>query len=465
MTDTPTRPQRILVCDDEAAARRGIARALGRTRYVFVDAEDGHEALDRMEHMAFDLVLLDLRMPRLDGRATLAEILDRPAPPPVIIITADAELRTAVDLVRAGAADFVAKPYEIEELRWVVERTLDADARRRREDLLTDRVERLSGGGELIGESPAMLDLFVALAKVGPAEASVVIRGETGTGKEMVARRLHQLSPRADGPFVAINCAAVPESLLESELFGHRKGAFTGADRDRAGRFREAHGGTLFLDEIGDLPLAAQAKLLRVLQERVVEPLGGGPSVDVDVRVLAATHRDLESRARTGQFREDLYYRLRVVDLELPPLRKRGDDVLRLARAFLVAAGARPAELTPEAASALRRHAWPGNVRELKNAIERATIFADGAITLDDLPAEIRRPSGEPVATSSSQRERWPEGTAFQDAKQRVVDTFERDFLGDLLARHGGNISAAARDAGMHRQNLQKKLKQLDLAT
>ncbi|MEM8932227.1 MAG: sigma 54-interacting transcriptional regulator, partial [Acidobacteriota bacterium] len=315
---------------------------------------------------------------------------------------------------------------------------------------------------------PAMLDLQVDLAKVGPTAASVVIRGETGTGKEVVARRLHALSPRVDGPFVALNCAAVPETLLESELFGHRKGAFTGADRDRAGRFREAHGGTLFLDEIGDLPLAAQAKLLRVLQERVVEPLGGGPAVDVDVRVLAATHRDLKAKVEAGTFRDDLYYRLCVVDLELPPLRERGDDVLRLARAFLIASGSRITELGPDAAGALRRHPWPGNVRELKNAIDRAAIFADGSIALDDLPADVRQAGDAPGLTTrptTAGHPRWPEGTPFQDAKQRVVDAFERDFLGELLTRHDGNISAAARDAGMHRQNLQKKLKQLDLAT
>ncbi|MEM6794361.1 MAG: sigma 54-interacting transcriptional regulator, partial [Acidobacteriota bacterium] len=248
MNQPEFRARRVLVCDDEAAARRGIIRALGRQRYAFVEAENGLEAIERLESMAFDLTLLDLRMPGLDGRATLERILELPSPSPVIVVTADAELRTAVDLVRGGAADFVAKPYEIEELRWVVERTLDGDALRRRQALLEARVESLGGGDRLLGESPPMRRLEGDLRKIARASASVVVRGETGTGKELVARRLHALSPRADGPFVALNCAAIPDTLIESELFGHRKGAFTGADRDRAGRFREAHGGTLFLD-------------------------------------------------------------------------------------------------------------------------------------------------------------------------------------------------------------------------
>ena len=459
--------KRLLICDDEMATRRGICRALGRQRFSFVEAEDGYEALERLDNMAFDLVLLDLRMPRLDGRATLERILERPAPPPVVVVTADAELRTAVDLVRAGASDFVAKPYDIEELRWVIERTLDGAAVRRRERDLEQRVETLGGGHQLIGESAPMRALAADLEKVGRSAASVLIRGETGTGKELVARRLHALSPRSQGPFVALNCAAVPETLLESELFGHRKGAFTGADRDRAGRFREAHGGTLFLDEIGDLPAAAQAKLLRVLQERIVEPLGGGAAVDVDVRVLAATHRDLKALAASGEFRDDLYYRLCVVELVLPPLRDRGDDVVLLARCFLESFGHR-AGLTPEAVSALRRHTWPGNVRELRNAIERAAIFANGAVALDDLPPDVRVASGASISDVAPSGDggpalgsRWPEGTVFQDAKQRTIDAFERDFFSALLERHGGNVSAAARDASMHRQNLQKKLRQL----
>ena len=462
--------KRILVCDDEAAARRGIVRALGREKYSFVECESGLECLETLESLDVDLVLLDLRMPGLDGRATLERIQERDAPPPVVMVTADSQLRTAVDAVRAGAADFLGKPYDIDELRWCVERTLGGAALERENRRLRDEVERLAGPGDLLGESKAMVELREDLAKVGPSSAGVLIRGETDTGKELVARELHRLSPVASGPFVALNCAAVPESLLESELFGHRKGAFTGADRDRVGRFREAHGGTLFLDEIGDMPAAAQAKLLRVLQERVVEPLGGGKPVEVEVRVVAATHRDLEALCEAGEFRQDLYYRLRVVELMLPPLRERGSDVLLMGEAFLRASGLREPRFDESAAGALASHPWPGNVRELRNAMERAAIFCrDGLVTAGDLPREIADRAGAspaiPPAASAgaSMSSTWPEGTGFQTAKTSMVESFERRFFTEILQRHGGNVSRAARDADLHRQNLQKKLRGLGL--
>ncbi len=451
---------RLIVCDDESAARRGIVRALGGA-YDFIECGSGVECLEQLESGVVDLVLLDLRMPGLDGRATLERILQLPQPPPVVMVTADSSLRTAIDAVKAGAVDFLAKPYEIEELRWIVERTLDTTNLRRENHALRAEVQRLGGSGELIGESPVMQRLFSEVETVAPTTASVLIRGETGTGKELVARRIHQLSGAASGPFVALNCAAVPESLLESELFGHRKGAFTGADHDRTGRFREAHGGTLFLDEIGDMPLAAQAKLLRVLQERLVEPLGGGKAVRVDVRVLAATHRDLLDLARQQRFREDLYYRLRVIEITIPPLAKRGDDILRLARYFLGLAGRPECELHPDTSNALRLHSWPGNVRELRNAMERAAIFCRGDVQPRDLPSEIGRagPGINPEVGVINP----PAEVDFQKAKALAVESFERSFLTATLRRHQGNISRAARVAGMHRQNLQKKLRQLGI--
>jgi DNA-binding NtrC family response regulator len=468
------RPARLLVCDDEAAARRGIVRALERERYSFVECADGRECLAALAREPFDLVLLDLRMPGLDGRATLARIAELPAPPPVVVVTADSQLRTAIEAVKAGAADFLAKPYDIDELRLVVARTLERGDLRRENQRLRREVERLGGGGELLGDSPAMRRLLDEVAAVAPTRASVLICGETGTGKELVARRLHALSECRRGPFVPLNCAAVPEALLESELFGHRKGAFTGADRDRPGRFREAHGGTLFLDEVGDMPAAAQAKLLRVLQEQVVEPLGGGSPVKVEVRVLAATHRDLRRLCREGAFREDLYYRLRVVELAVPPLRQRGGDLLLLARAFLGAAGGRASEIDPEAAAVLARHPWPGNVRELRNAMERAAIFCRGGrVTAGDLPAELRgggaaaaegaAAGGTTAGDAAAPDGIWPEGAGFAAAKERAVESFERAYLGELLRRHQGNLSRAARDAGLHRQSLQKQLRRLGL--
>ena len=453
---------RVVVCDDEAAARRGIVRALGG-RYRTYEAASGLECLDLLEATPVELVLLDLRMPGLDGRATLERILEREQPPPVVVVTADSSLRTAIDAVKAGAADFLAKPYEIDELRLIVERALDGDRLARENRVLRAEVERLGGAGELIGESPAMRRLKTEIETVAPTAAGVLIRGQTGTGKELVARRIHASSRAARGPFVAINCAAVPESLLESELFGHRKGAFTGADRDRAGRFREAHRGTLFLDEVGDMPLAAQAKLLRVLEERVVEPLGGGKPVKVDVRVLAATHRDLLELARDQRFREDLYYRLRVVELEVPPLAARGDDVLLLANHFLALSGRRDGRLTPEAESALIAHPWPGNVRELRNAMERAAIFCRGAIRPEHLPADGGAASPAPPSAPPPEAEPRPRIADFQTAKAAAVKRFERRFLTDALSRHRGNVSRAAREAGMHRQNLQKKLRRLGI--
>ncbi len=459
-----TRPC-ILVCDDETAARRGMVRALGRRRYDFVECASGHECLERIASSPVDLVLLDLRMPGLDGRATLERLIALPQPPPVVMVTADSSLRTAIDAVRAGAADFLAKPYEIEELRWVVERTLDGARLRRKNRELRGELRRLGGGGELIGSSPAMARLSEEIERVAPTAASVLIRGETGTGKELVARRIHRLSAVGRGPFVALNCAAVPETLLESELFGHRKGAFTGADRDRPGRFREAHGGTLFLDEVGDMPAAAQAKLLRVLQERTVEPVGGGKPVRVEVRVLAATHRDLLALAAEGRFRDDLYYRLRVVELILPPLRQRHGDAELLARHFLAAAAGSPRELTPAAAAALAAYPWPGNIRELKNAIERAAIFCHGgAVRPEDLPAEIHsRSAAASAADGDAEADTWPPGTELQAAKAAAMERFERRFLTELLRRCDGNVSRAAREAGIHRQSLQKTLRRLGI--
>jgi DNA-binding NtrC family response regulator len=298
-----------------------------------------------------------------------------------------------------------------------------------------------------------------ALDRVGPASAGVLIRGESGTGKELVARRIHDLSERARGPFVALNCAAIPDTLVESELFGHRRGAFTGADRDRPGKFRQADGGTLFLDEVGDMALAAQAKLLRVLQEGIVEPLGGGDPVHVDVRVLAATHRNLKALSAEGRFRDDLLFRLRVVEIELPPLRDRGGDVLLLARAFLAGS---PRKLSPEAERALLAYPWPGNVRELANAVERATIFCRGeVIQPEDLPQEVRGAASNGGGGGSFA---WDPEDDLATAKKKLIDRLERAMVTEALRQHGGNISQAARRLGLHRQSLQQKLHELGIS-
>jgi DNA-binding NtrC family response regulator len=459
------RKPRILVCDDEPVARRGALRALGTEAYDFVECPGGREcleALGRPRH-GVDLILLDLRMPGMDGMTTLAHLTALPAPPPVVVVTADASLRTAIEAVKAGAVDYLSKPYEIDELRFVVAKTLETARLQAENRRLIEEVKRLGGGKRLLGESLAMRAVLDAVERVGPASAGVLIRGESGTGKELVARRVHDSSDRARGPFVAVNCAAIPDTLVESELFGHRRGAFTGADRDRPGKFRQADGGTLFLDEVGDMALAAQAKLLRVLQEGIVEPLGGGDPVTVDVRVLAATHRDLKTLAAEGRFREDLLFRLRVVEIELPPLRERGGDVLLLARHFLAASSRAGLSFAPETERALLAWSWPGNVRELANAVERATIFCRGDVVQpEDLPQEVR--GAAPREEDSGAGLTWDPEDDFQTAKKKVIDRFEKAILTEALREHGGNISQAARKLGLHRQNLQQKLHELGIS-
>ncbi len=455
---------RILVCDDEAAARRGVVRALGDADHDFIECADGRACLavlERPRH-GVDLILLDLRMPGMDGMTTLAHVTALPHPPPVVVITADASLRTAIDAVKAGAVDYLSKPFEIDELRLVVWQSLETARLRLENRRLADEVRRLGGGRRLLGESPAMLGVLDAIERVAPTSAGVLIRGESGTGKELVARRLHEASDRSRGAFVAVNCAAIPDTLVESELFGHRRGAFTGADRDRPGKFRQADGGTLFLDEIGDMAPAAQAKLLRTLQEGTVEPLGGGDPVAVDVRVVAATHRDLKALTAEGKFREDLLFRLRVVEIELPPLRERGGDILLLARTFLAASSRPGLTLSPAVERTLLAWPWPGNVRELANAIERATIFCRGSeIQPDDLPGELRgTAAGTPAGGLLAW---WTPGEDFQTAKEKLLDLFEREVLAAVLRDHQGNLSQAARDLGMHRQSLQQKLHKLGM--
>ena len=449
----------ILVCDDEPAARRGAIRALGKD-YAYVECANGVECLDALSRETFDIVLLDMRMPVMDGQTALEEIMKRPSPPPVVVITADAGLATAINAVKAGAENFIAKPYEIDALRHVVHKTLEQNRLKRENRHLEEEVRRLRGPRQLIGESSAIRRVLDAIDRVAPATATVLILGESGTGKELVARRVHELSGVSAGPFVTVNCSAIPDTLVESELFGHKKGAFTGADRDRAGKFQEADRGTLFLDEIGDMALDAQAKLLRVLEEGEVEPLGGGKPVSVDVRVVAATHRDLKQRVEDGTFHEDLLFRLKVVELPMPPLRDRAGDITLLARHFLNGFGAGKLQLSAEAEAALTTYGWPGNVRELSNAIERASIFCrDGVVRPQDLPQDVGG-SASPGVTAPT----WDPIDDFPTAKQKVVERFERDILTAALEKHRGNISKAARALGLHRQNLQQKLRQLEIS-
>jgi DNA-binding NtrC family response regulator len=455
---------RILICDDEAVARRGVIRALGSSAYDFVECENGAECLEVLSSSQVDLVLLDLSMPVMDGRSALGRIQEMSAPPPVVILTADSTLRSAIEAVKAGAEDYIAKPYEIDELRLGVEKNLDNARLRRENRRLTEEIQRLGGSGRLMGESSAMRRVFEIIETVAPTEASVLITGESGTGKELAARRIHELSEVSSGPFVTVNCSAIPETLIESELFGHRRGAFTGADRDRTGKLQEAHGGTLFLDEIGDMAPSAQAKLLRVLQEGEVQPLGGTRSIKVQLRVLAATHRDLKARIDEGQFREDLLFRLRVVELPMPPLRDRGEDIVRLARSFLESFGGNRQKFAPQAEQLLTRYPWPGNVRELRNVVERASIFCRGELVRpEELPQELRE-SSKDGEIGEKHLYRWDREEDFQAAKAKIIERFESEILSAALREHHGNVSRAARALGLHRQNVQQKLRRLGIS-
>ena len=402
---------RILVVDDEESARNGLAKLLQQEGYVVETAADGALALAAIAENPPGLIISDLKMPNMDGMELLKQLRERGVETPTIVATAFGEVATAVAAMRAGAEDYLTKPIDFDALLLVVERTLareelKSEAENLRRQLRARDKEGLEG---LLGASAAMQRVYQMVRQVAPARATVLITGESGTGKGEVARALHSLSPRSSAPFVSLHCAALAESLLESELFGHEKGAFTGADKRRVGRIEQADGGTLFLDEIGEIPAATQIKLLRVLQERCFERVGGNETIKVDVRVVAATNKNLAEEVREHRFREDLYYRLNVVHVEMPPLRQRGNDVVLLAEHFLrrfARENTRRIDGFSDAArSKLVAHRWPGNVRELENAIERAVVFTEtelveaDALPFDAAPATIEGGPRIPGAT------------------------------------------------------------------
>jgi DNA-binding NtrC family response regulator len=460
---------RILVVEDERAIQLALSGLLGRAGYDVALAGSGDEAILRLAESAFDLVLTDLALGRgASGMDVLREAKRLRPETVVVMITAHGSEKIAVEAMKAGAEDYVPKPFDNEEIRLVVQRALERTRLQRDHRELLDRVQREFAFENLIGTGPAMQRVFETIRKVAETDLTVLVRGESGTGKELVAQALHNRSQRRNRPFVAVNCAAISRELVESELFGHEKGAFTGADARRQGRFEAADGGTIFLDEIGDMPLETQAKVLRVLQERSFDRVGGTKPITVDVRVVAATHRNLEEEVRQGRFREDLYYRLRVVETTLPPLRERLADVPALALRFLEQVnerlGREKQRLSEAALARLARHRWPGNVRELRNAIEQASVLASGTLIdegdlrLDDAPAAPPRSAAPtPIAAASG------DAVPFAEAKRRAVEGFERDFLLRALRAHGGNISRAAESIGMVRQSLQQKIRELGL--
>jgi DNA-binding NtrC family response regulator len=453
---------RVLVVEDERGIQVALAGLLRKEGYDVVVASNGEEAIAELDRDPFDLVITDLALGKgKSGMDVLAASKKVRAECPVVMITAHGNERIAVEAMKSGAEDYVPKPFDNDQLRLVVRRALDRTRLEREHRLLLDRIQREYGFGSIVGSGSEMTRVFETIKKVSETDLTVLIRGESGTGKELVAQALHYRSSRRDRPFIAVNCAAISKELVESELFGHEKGAFTGADARRMGRFEAAQGGTIFLDEIGDMPLETQAKVLRVLQERQLERVGGHTPVSIDVRVVAATHRDLEGEVEQGRFREDLYYRLKVVEVELPPLRERLQDLPALADRFLEQLATRlsrpKACLSAEALSKLAAHHWPGNVRELRNVIEQAAVLASGVeIQAAELSLGGRRArSVKAVPLDTSQ--------TFADAKKQAIDEFERSYLIKALEQHDGNISRTAEAIGMVRQSLQQKLRELGI--
>ncbi|WP_447600549.1 sigma-54-dependent transcriptional regulator [Nitrospira sp. Nam80] len=461
---------KILIVDDEVDALDNCRRMLSRLGHECVTESDPLRAVQRIQYERPDLILTDLRMPGLDGMGVLAEAKKVDPAIKVVLLTAYATVQTAVDSMRQGALDYILKPYTSKDLEEIARRAFGESGQ---------TGERLSGwddphrepssaeasnaAGLMLGQSRAILEVKELIAKVARTDANILIYGESGTGKELAARAIHDQSERAGRPFVPVDCVALPDTLLESELFGHEKGAFTGAHAAKPGLFEVADGGTVFLDEVSGMSPTLQSRLLRVLQERHVRRVGGTRYADIDVRVIAASNRDLEEACREKQFREDLYYRLNVIPIVLPPLREREGDVELLARAFLqrfTARGGTDFDRAPVFDSAamalLKEYAWPGNVRELHNVIERTAALADGPIIcVDHLP--------ERIMAARTDESNGQETASYKQAKQEVVRSFERNFLLELLKRHDWHMSNAAQEAGVDRKTIERMVKRHSL--
>ncbi len=446
---------KILVVDDDNAHRTMLRTLVGGWGYEIFEADDGDAAIAQVREMPFDLVLMDVRMLKVSGIEALDRIKAFNPAIPIIIMTAYSSVETAVDALKKGAYDYLTKPLDFDKLKISMERAMEhlhlKEENRRLKESLGKKFDRR----QIIGHSRAITQLLETVAYVAPSEATVMITGESGTGKELLAGAIHFNSPRRNGPFVKINCAAITETLLESELFGHEKGAFTGADKRKDGRFAQAHGGSLFLDEVSEMPVTMQIKLLRVLQEREVTRVGGASVIKVDVRLVAATNRNLSERIQQGLFREDLYYRLNVITLDIPPLRNRKEDIPLLASRFLkifTHKNSKPLKgFTPQAMDSLIRHDWPGNVRELMNAVERGVVLARSEyLEKNDLPflAQADPDPGKQAFTKNQAAD-----------ITRPLEAMEKDHILKTLAAVDNNKSEAARSLGITRKTLHKKLK------
>ncbi|MBN2072125.1 MAG: sigma-54-dependent Fis family transcriptional regulator [Candidatus Krumholzibacteriota bacterium] len=446
--------KQVLIVDDEESIRNSLEKLLSFEKYGTFSAPDGRSALELLLKERIDIVLLDIKMPGMDGLEVLGKIKERQPGLPVVIISGHGNISTAVEATKLGAFDFIEKPIDLERLLLTIRNGIRQGDLSRQNLMLKKEV---IGRTEIIGEHKAILDILATIERVAPTNARVLITGENGTGKEMAARKLYEQSNRSDQPFIEVNCAAIPEELIESELFGHEKGSFTGAVSQRVGKFELADGGTLFLDEVGDMSLSAQAKVLRVLQEGVFQRVGGSETKKVDVRVIAASNRNLIEEAEKGNFREDLFYRLNVVPVKIPPLRERKTDIRILSEYFISLIcqdlGVTPKKFSPDVYEVFFAYAWPGNIRELKNLIERLCILVPSdTIAAADLPLfELAHETG---------RSNDPfEARTYQDFK----DISEKEYLIRKLRDNNGNVSRTARELGMQRSNLYKKIEKYQL--
>ena len=468
-------PATILIVDDEEGIRISLRGILEDEGHTVAEASSAESALVYLQSNTIDLIFLDVWLPQMDGLTLLDSLHTQFPEIPVLMISGHGNIETAVNAIKKGAHDFIEKPLSLDKVILSAERALEFTALKRENSQLKENIAATKASGPM-GSSSIMAELREQIARVAPLDTWVLISGENGTGKELVARAVHSLSRRHDKPMVALNCAAIPEELIESELFGHEKGAFTGADTAKTGKFEMANNGTLFLDEIGDMSLKTQAKILRILQEKTFERVGGNRVFHVDVRVIAATNKDLESAIQKGEFREDLYYRLRVFPLHVPPLRERDTDIILLAEFLSVTLsqdlGLAPVAFTDEAKAVLLRYPWPGNVRELRNFIERMIILHPGKkVRLEDLPVEYRpRPGatqGQDRGDGTQDESRYTQGyladargsggeeTDFKTARS----AFEAQFLAAKLQEFGGNVSRLAEAIGLERSYLHRKLK------
>ncbi|MGB9082861.1 MAG: sigma-54 dependent transcriptional regulator [Desulfuromonadaceae bacterium] len=448
--------QHILIIDDEENLRHMLSVMLARQGYHVDLAENGEEGLNSLKNNVYDYILCDIRMPEMDGKTFLLRALEEHVTAPIIMMSAYGTVETAVECMKRGAYDFISKPFKKDEIVIVLKKAEERERLKEENSQLREVVSGRFSYSGILSRNARMQEIFGQIKKVAGLKTTIMILGESGTGKELVARALHQNGQRSQKPFVAVNCGAITEYLLESELFGHVRGAFTDASSDKAGLFEQADGGTLFLDEIGEMPLSLQVKLLRVLQEGEIRRVGDSAPIKVDVRVVSATSRDLSADVAAGRFREDLYFRLNVFCLQLPPLRERVEDIPLLAEHFLRRYGSgsesQPLRIEPDAIRSLMAHRWPGNIRELENIVERASILCeDGRITSSCLPQAVRLPAGNCPSDSGSD-----ENLSIKKAE----DTIERDLIRKALAKTGGNRTQAAKLLEISHRSLLYKLKE-----